>query len=311
MADSVSLIRMKVDNPVMAAQDETLDSVVTLAAIEYGKGNVAASKMHIDGVKSIVQMRGGVPAVKRTNPLTARMVSWYAVRRHGQKSTLLTSHRVSMIISDVPIFSAQAEFGADDGIPPIPQWFELSQDVYSALFVDELELDPAIHDVVWRLRNIFHSAQCFDLPTTDLHDLTCYVLHKLLAPRDDSLVSATSECLRFALALYMLIIHGPTYFTHARLQRTMTLRLQAELRKALAALLFAHPSLAVWILSIGLVVSRDTPESHWFTEQARTAAVTLELLSWNQILNHLFEVLWFPSLHAETLVRLRWDMVSQ
>lgn len=78
MADSVSLIRKKVDNPMMAAQDETLDSVVTLAAIEYGKGNVATSKMHVDGIKSIVKMRGGILAVKRTNPLTARMVSWYA-----------------------------------------------------------------------------------------------------------------------------------------------------------------------------------------------------------------------------------------
>lgn len=34
MADSVSLVRQKIDNPILAIQDETLDSVVTLAAIE-------------------------------------------------------------------------------------------------------------------------------------------------------------------------------------------------------------------------------------------------------------------------------------
>lgn len=34
MADSVSLIRKKIEDPIMALQDATMDSVVTLAAIE-------------------------------------------------------------------------------------------------------------------------------------------------------------------------------------------------------------------------------------------------------------------------------------
>ena len=34
MADSVSLVRKRVEDPVLAFQDETIDSVVTLAAIE-------------------------------------------------------------------------------------------------------------------------------------------------------------------------------------------------------------------------------------------------------------------------------------
>jgi hypothetical protein len=34
MADSVSLIRRKIADPSLAFQDETMDSVVTLAAIE-------------------------------------------------------------------------------------------------------------------------------------------------------------------------------------------------------------------------------------------------------------------------------------
>jgi hypothetical protein len=76
MADSVSLVRLKVDNPVLAIQDETMDSVVTLAAIELGKGNMDVSRMHIDGIRSMVRMRGGIQQVKAASPLTARMVSW-------------------------------------------------------------------------------------------------------------------------------------------------------------------------------------------------------------------------------------------
>jgi hypothetical protein len=60
-------------------QDETLDSVVTLAAIEFGKGNVAISQTHIEGVKSMVRLRGGIQQVKAVSPLTARMVAWYVM----------------------------------------------------------------------------------------------------------------------------------------------------------------------------------------------------------------------------------------
>jgi hypothetical protein len=76
MADSVSLVRLKVEDPVLAIQDETMDAVVTLAAIEFGKGNVEVSRTHIDGIKSMVRMRGGIQQVKASNALTARMVSW-------------------------------------------------------------------------------------------------------------------------------------------------------------------------------------------------------------------------------------------
>jgi hypothetical protein len=76
MADSVSLLRTKIEDSKMAAEDETIDAVVTLAAIEFGKGNIAVSTMHIDGIKSIVRLRGGIEQVKRSSPLTARMISW-------------------------------------------------------------------------------------------------------------------------------------------------------------------------------------------------------------------------------------------
>lgn len=35
--------------------------------------------MHIDGVKKLISIRGGIDEVKRTNPLTARMVAWYVL----------------------------------------------------------------------------------------------------------------------------------------------------------------------------------------------------------------------------------------
>lgn len=102
MADSVALLRRKVNDMTLAVQDETMNSVITLATIEvrsllelplsliplfsqpitdiynyqFGKGNIKISEMHVCGVKRMVKMRGGISSVMQTSPLTARMVSW-------------------------------------------------------------------------------------------------------------------------------------------------------------------------------------------------------------------------------------------
>jgi hypothetical protein len=76
MADSVSLVRSKLKDPVRAISDDTLSSVVTLAAIELGKGNVAVTQLHVEGLLSMVRLRGGIRQIKLESPLTARMVSW-------------------------------------------------------------------------------------------------------------------------------------------------------------------------------------------------------------------------------------------
>lgn len=96
MRDCVSLLRQKIESPSLAFQDATMNAIVTLAAIEvitvlvlscyisltswsqfkFGQGNVQRSEMHIEGVKRIVEVRGGIRSIKETSPLTARMVPW-------------------------------------------------------------------------------------------------------------------------------------------------------------------------------------------------------------------------------------------
>lgn len=37
---------------------------------------MTASKMHIEGIKEMVIIRGGIDQIKQSSPLTARMISW-------------------------------------------------------------------------------------------------------------------------------------------------------------------------------------------------------------------------------------------
>ncbi|KAG9189208.1 hypothetical protein G6011_06076 [Alternaria panax] len=298
MADSISLVRRRVNEPLLASQDETMDSVVTLAAIEFGKGNTTVGSMHIDGVKEMVRLRGGIHLLKVTNPLTARMVSW-----------------VSLILTQTPQFNVQDDVHLGDGIAPIPQWFEpqtTSRDQFPSGFLD-LELDPDISDVFLRLHHLSHLSHEDKLSTTDLHDLTCYVLHKLLAwspdksqPGSLSLVS-TSQCIRYAIALYMLAIHGPTYFSHAHLQSSLVMELKSNIGSLISISAITHGPLALWVFTVGVVASQDALTSAWFTAKAMPVARDLELHSWDDFSQCIKGVLWYKTQRGEEQFRQRWE----
>jgi hypothetical protein len=49
MADSISLVRRRVNDPLLASQDETMDSVVTLAAIEVCWFSGLRYSLHVIG----------------------------------------------------------------------------------------------------------------------------------------------------------------------------------------------------------------------------------------------------------------------
>ncbi|KAK7414961.1 hypothetical protein QQX98_006286 [Neonectria punicea] len=293
MADSVSLVRQKIEHSSLAFQDGTLNSVVTLAAIEHGKGNVQTTRMHIDGVKRMVGVRGGINQLKRSSPLTARMVAW-----------------VSMLVTGVPQFETQDDVGFGDGIGPIFQWQLTSTgpDPQQRI-LDELQVDPALSDILARLRNIFHEPQLSRLTSTELHDLTCFVVHKLLLLPPFSLadpkISAISECLRYTTVLYMLIIHGTTYYSHADLATTMIYQLKTHLQ-VLAGTTHVDSPLGLWTLSIGMATTTGSTEYQWFTKQACTAAMTRSLQTWEDVLMRLESIFWMRPQEGE-LFRQRWE----
>lgn len=50
--------------------------MLIIAKFQFGKGNIQVAEVHVDGVKKLVDLRGGINSVRQTSPLTARMVSW-------------------------------------------------------------------------------------------------------------------------------------------------------------------------------------------------------------------------------------------
>ncbi|KAL6406993.1 hypothetical protein AUP68_09814 [Ilyonectria robusta] len=292
MMDSVALVRRKIEDSSEAFHDETLNSVVTLAAIEHGKGNIEASRMHIDGVKRMVSVRGGINDLKSTSPLTARMVSW-----------------VSMLVTGTPQFQTQDDFGFGNGIGPILQW-QLASTPSEKIF-DDLDIDPAVLDILIRLRNILHQPQLSRLTTTELHDLTCFVVHKLLLlpPLSPAMPkrAAISECLRYAMTLYMLAIHGTTYYSHAALASVIVFQLKSHLT-TLAGTDYIYGPLGIWVLSIGMAATIGTMDHQCFKELAGSAATSVGLHSWEDILVRLESILWMRTRRDEVF-RQGWEEI--
>ncbi|KAJ6013471.1 hypothetical protein N7540_008062 [Penicillium herquei] len=296
MADSVSLLRRKVENSSMAVQDGTMNSVITLAAIEFGKGNIDISKMHVDGVKKLVDLRGGINSVRQTSPLTARMVSW-----------------VSMLIMGHPQFNTQDDVGFGDGIPCIPEW-QLDPTTLDDLSeLNDIEVDYAVWNVFIRLRNILHRTQRIPITSTQLHDLTCFVIHRLLLSAPTSIHLPTSpitESLRYAIIIYMLLIQGPTYYSHAVIMNTMVTRF-IEYFKQLESTPRLYDSLDIWLITVGLMSAAGTSHHQWFVEKAQFISASLELDNFDDVLVHMKSVLWFETPQGQELemVRPHWNAI--
>lgn len=216
-----------------------------------------------------------------------------------------------------PQFPTQNDFGNGDGIAPIPQWQEAAVNMrdHTPPSLNNPDLDPAVGNILLCLRKLFHEPRHFDLSSTDLHDLVCFVLHRLLSPprpptaNGFSPASAFSECIRYALVLYMFIIHGTTYFSHAQLQYSAIVQLRSDLESSLVSLGPNAGSLTFWLLSIGMVASEGTSESYWFRTQCGAAAETFGLSTWEAVQTHLEDILWSKTQPTEYQFKQRWEEI--
>lgn len=215
-----------------------------------------------------------------------------------------------MLVTGSPQFDAQDDFGDGEGVCAIKEWqsqFSTEDQKPDLLDFCALGFDPMLGNTVNHLRTVFGVFQAQDHPvilsTTDLHDLTCFTLHRLLSLPSltgvDYLSTNTSECLRYGISLYMFIVHGPTYYSHANLLNALVLQLEHYLNPLLSFFV-QQDSLLVWFLSVGAVASIGTSESQWFRGRAATVSLALEVRSWPDVEAHLKRVLWLETATATT-----------
>lgn len=217
-----------------------------------------------------------------------------------------------MLIMGHPQFETQDDFGIGDGIPPIPEWQLESTAICGDTFdISGIEIDYAVLNVFIRLRNVFQRAQQIPFSTTQIHDLTCFVVHRLLLSASNTTTSHMSpmtECIRCAIILYMFIVQGPTYYSHAVISNTIVIRLIEHL-KYLSLSTRVFDCLDVWLVAVGMVASTGTAHHQIFMERARIIAASLQLQNFHDTLVHIRNVLWLETTQSEDVFRPHWDAV--
>lgn len=213
-----------------------------------------------------------------------------------------------MLVMGAPQFPVQDDPGSGCGILPIPQWQLASADPnFEESPLEYTNIDPGIRDILSRLRIIFRQSETSRLEVWELHDLTCFVLHKVLSlplsPSTNLKLRSVSECVRYAISLYMLGIHGITYYSHVALASAIITQLKEHLQTTQIS--YLHGPHRIWVLSVCIVATASTPDHQWFIERAYTAAVSLGLRVWEDILSLMKSVLWMEG--REDIFRQQWD----
>jgi hypothetical protein len=205
-----------------------------------------------------------------------------------------------MLVTGAPQFPTQDDTGHGDGIDPTAQWQLVASesDPPGHLF-SENDLDPAMSIILVRLRTVFCRQRQSPLTSTDLHDLTLFVIHKLLllppflptaTPR-----SLISECLRYAMVLYMLIIHGTTYYSLQVITTTVLHKLDAYVAAMTALPGQSHSTLKLWIAMVSMAARIGAPDHDVHSKLARDAATDAGLNTWEDALGRLESVLWIKT----------------
>lgn len=220
-----------------------------------------------------------------------------------------------MLIMRQPQFEVQDDFGRGSGlIPPIPEWQSSSVPANEEVwYLREDHCDLHIMNVFIRLRNIFHEANTVPLTPSRLHDLTSFVIHRLLSATPGAQITSStpySDSIRYAIISYMFIIQGPTYYPHDAMLQDIMNRYIVSLHK-LESSFHVYDALDVWLQAIGLVATSGTTNYQWFSTRTETIAISLGLNAWEEVFLHIRRVLWLDFPNGEAMFRAHWKVISE
>ncbi len=214
-----------------------------------------------------------------------------------------------MIIMGYPQFETQCDDGTGDGLSAIPEWRLEQNSSVEDLPEFDIDVTPGVRNVFIRLSFIFQRAKRTPLPPTRFHDLTCFVIHRLLSTPATTRrrESISSDCVRCAIILYMLLLQGPTYFTHASILSTVAARLVAELQQ-LETMPRVYGPVDLWLVAIGLTASHDTPYYELFRDKAKFLSGSLHLSSWREASVPIKTILWYDLPYNEHSFQNSWNL---
>lgn len=302
--ESLGLLNRRVQDPVLGTSDPTMVAIACLAAMEHDRGNMRALDMHLDGLRQIVGMRGGLEAVRANNAMAANMVYWCTMVSIGEPSLLPPSYggvpaadelqhlQSTFLLTHHGTETDLAAFGLD--FTTASTLHEVQQ--ASRLYVWSLEHDSP-HDsikilsqVCVMLQKLLHISRAPMVDVSDVAGLSAScrlagclqcVYRPILSHDDDRELTVISCSLFTPISAYF---PSPTLLLNL---------LVRDLKASLTLLIRAtgtNSHLLLWLLAVGGVTAHSMPERTWFVGHLAVVVNDLAIETWEDMRQYLVKV---------------------
>lgn len=310
---TISLVNTRISNPDEAVKDETIAAVTMVTNLELLYGTREAASQHMNGLKALVDMRGGsISFVTPLQLLLQRLLSW-----------------VDIVYSEI--------FGTVPMFPPAEIW-DLTWNSHDQLALpgSPIGLLPRAlsstglthHEVVDALQDVHELCELQrSRPMRTLQEqermLRCDMFMKIES-RLNIIVQSTNG-ISFKLDSHRGLIWratslGTLIFVHHFLRANPLRHRQfgvlvpmlhetlSQMDQSFRQLAFARP-LLFWILSIGSVASSGLTCNDWFVQKL-SATCTSYHMGWLELRSLLKGFLWTGTDDEERYLSV-WQMVDQ
>lgn len=286
--ECIRLLRERVGDPVLSVSDHTIGSVLALSIVEFERGDLRGVRMHIEGLKRMVKIRGGLGAIRSTNPMLANLI-------FGTSMTVMTE----------PQFPPGVK-------KPQPCRDLPNSTSDTPLFEFESLGVSTAHAKIMREIKFMTNAVSLHWPANATPNYCSDVLVRLLylpQPVDDGpLVASISECCRLATAILCFLPFRNDYPNPTLMINVQLHKLKAVLETMIELAPSDHPLLP-WLLSVGGIYALPV-ERGWFIGHLVSVVTDMSINSWDDMKPHLVKVIWIE-FFCEVPFRELWEDVTK
>lgn len=299
----LQLLNQQVQTSETGTNDYTLTSIAALAALEFSRGNIRAAHVHTEGLKRVVDLRGGLNAIRERDAMVASFVFWCA-----------------MVAIDEPIF-LPLTYGneLDDAT-----WLHdpetaalLTHDGGEANLLD-LGVDVGTANMLHRVQRLsitYANSVKSGTPEQAFGVLSslCAAIERLMrtsrVPSDDSPVPGLSQSCRLAGCLHLFApqcgyFPDPTLMLH-----TLVYEIKVSLGHMIRAI-GSRSILLLWLLAVGGITAHSMPERSWFVGHLVVVITDLQIGTWEAMRQHLLRLA-FHDNFCDMSFHALWDEVRQ
>ena len=267
-------------DPIAGTNDHTLVAIASLAAMEHDAGNMRALDMHLEGLKRVVELRGGLDTIRSTNAMAANVVFWCALVSINEPMLLpLTYGDLSRPIgwlNNPDTATLETHDGSNTNLT------EFGVDIPTANVLHEAQ----------RLSRMYTLAANNESPQDAISLLSqlCSVLELMLQMSKysdhDSAIPGLSQSCRLAGCLHIFTPMSGYFPNPTLMLHTLVRDLKASLTYVIHAI-GTRSYLLLWLLSVGGITAHSMPERAWFVGHLVVVVTDLEILDWPSMRRHL------------------------